>query len=241
MNIVYIVKNSPENNSEELRYSLRSLENIPHDKVILVGEKPDWARNVTHVAVAQSDTKHVNWARNMATAALSDQVSDEFLMMNDDFFIMKAVQKMPALHFGYMRDVIACYEARYPEGSDYIARMKLLYELLVAKDSHEPISYELHTPMVLSKKNVRSMYEKSNGPLYQFRTYYGNMFNVGGTAVADVKIFKDPIHNDSLFNENPLRYLQHMTFLSTTGGSFKAGVAGDYVRNSFTKKSKYEA
>ena len=39
MDIVYLVKNSRTN--DELTYSLRTLVNVPHDKVFLVGGCPD--------------------------------------------------------------------------------------------------------------------------------------------------------------------------------------------------------
>ena len=64
MDIVYLIKVDPENDSEELRYSLRSLKNIPHQKVILVGEKPEWVTNVEFIPVAQTKTKHQSYARS---------------------------------------------------------------------------------------------------------------------------------------------------------------------------------
>ncbi|MES2630541.1 MAG: hypothetical protein V4611_01150 [Patescibacteria group bacterium] len=240
MDVVYVVKYDPENNSEELRYSLRSLKNLPHGNVVIVGEKPDWVTNVTYIPVAQTKTKRENVTMNLLAAINSELVSDDFMLMNDDFFIMKELSEMPILNFGPLADVIAYYNHRYPEGSEYISNMTKLYNLLIERGNERPMSYELHTPMILNKKNVQSLYTEPKEPFYQFRTYYGNFFNIGGTSVRDVKVFTEPQHNDARYNSNPREYLEGQTFLSVTGGSFKRGVPGDFVREKLNEKSIYE-
>lgn len=240
IDIVYLFKEDLENNSKELRYSLRSLKNIPHGKVFIVGEKPDWVTNVEYIPVAQSKTKGENVMMNLFAATRSTQISDDFIMMNDDFFIMQKMQKMPTLNFGDMKNLISRYVARYPEGSRYIDSMKKLYEVLIERGYEAPISYELHVPMVINKQKVRSLRKHVDGSLYQFRTFYGNYFHVGGETVRDVKIFIESRHNDSLYSSDPSQYLAGQTLLSATGGSFKRGIAGDFIRNSFPDKSIYE-
>lgn len=85
------------------------------------------------------------------------------------------------------------------------------------------------------------MYRQVKGErLYQFRTRYGNLFNLAGEIAKDPKIFIEPRHNDPEYNEGPEDYMKKQTFLSTTGGSFKKGIAGQFVRNSFPEKSIYE-
>ena len=240
MDIVYLVKNDLENNSEELRYSLRSLKNIPHDKVIIVGEKPDWATNVTFISVAQDKAKNENVKKNLQTAVASELVSDNFILMNDDFFFMKEMSAMPNLNFGLMKNIIEQYDARYPDGSDYIRNMKKLYEVLMETGINEPISYELHTPMVLNKQKVQKLYAEATQSLYQFRSFYGNHYSLGGETVPDVKVFLHEQHNDSNFVAQPEAYLENQAFLSVTGGSFKRGLAGEFIRSKFTEKSIYE-
>lgn len=236
-----MIKEDPENDSQELRYSLRSLSNLPHNKVFIVGEKPSWVQNVNFIPVEQSGTKAQNVKNNMNAAIESELLSDDFIMMNDDFFIMKKIPAMPNVHFGPMEQVIAAYETRYPDGSLYIDNMKQLYEKLIIQGIREPISYELHTPMVLNKQKVKYLqHETETGRIYQFRSYYGNVFGVGGTQIKDVKVFVDPTHNDPEYIENPAQYLQSQTFLSATGGAFKRELVGRFVREYFKEKSVYE-
>ena len=240
MDIVYLVKTDPENDSEELRYSLRSLKNVPHGKVILVGEKPDWATNITFIPIAQSMTKNENVMMNLRAAARSDDISEEFVMMNDDFFIMKPILEIPRTNFGTMKSIIEQYEQRYSEVTHYISSMKKLYDLLRKREIAEPLSYELHAPMILSKSKVQELYRDAPKPFYQFRSFYGNYFNIGGETVPDVKIFIDARHNDPLYREDSQVYLEQQILLSSTGGAFKKGLAGDFVRAQFPEKSEYE-
>ncbi len=240
MDIVYLFKEDPGNNSEELRYSLRSLKNIPHNKVFIVGEKPAWAVNVEYIPVPQSGTKRQNVKRNRYAAVNSELLSDDFILMNDDFFFMKPISSMPTLNFGRIEDVLRQYNDRYPEGSDYIATMTQQYDMLRERGFTDPMSYELHMPMVLNKHKVRRIHQETDVLPPQFRTYYGNLYAIGGETVPDVKVFLEPAHNDPAYTSNPAGYLEAQTFLSATGGSFKRGLPGEFVRSRFPEKSQYE-
>lgn len=240
IDVVYVVKNNPDNDSAELRYSLRTLQNLPHRHVFLAGEKPNWATNVFHIPVAQDAYKYQNVTKNLLVAISDERLSDDFILMNDDFFVMKPLEQLPNLHFGDMKTIIERYDTRYPEGSPYITNMKHLYNLLRGRGIDTPISYELHTPMVFSKHKFRQMLDSSERR-FQTRSYYGNMYSVGGTATEDVKLFLDSRHNPGLYRSNPQKYLQSQTLLSVTGGSFGRGLPGEYIRAAFDEPSVYEA
>lgn len=242
MDIVYLVKESKNTDSLELRYSLRSLVNLPHDKVYLVGEKPEWAVNVQFLPVPQDKTKPENWTDNLLEAVNNPDISEDFIMMNDDFFIMHHMDEIPALHFGPMATVIADFERRYPEGSAYIDNMKLLYERLRMEGYVEPVSYELHTPMALNKTRVRELYADPDYVIpYHFRTLYGNKYHVGGHATKDFKLYINPAHNDPAFIADPQSFMGRQPFLSVNGGSFKDKVIRAFLDDAFAVKSPYEA
>jgi hypothetical protein len=240
MDIVYLVKVNEKSNGNDLRYSLRSLKNIPHDKVVIVGEKPDWITNVTYIPVPQTDVKKANIENNLKAAIQSDLVSDNFVLMNDDFYIMKPISEIPNYNFGLMLEVIAMYDKRYPEGSDYMDTMKKQYSDLLMDGYERPLSYELHIPMNMNKLKAQAFFAAVNKPVYQFRSYYSNYVHAGGSTVPDVKVFLEPRHNDPAYNANPLAYLENQTFLSVTGGSFKNGISGEFIKSKFSSKSDYE-
>ena len=240
MDFVYLLKHDEENDSEEFRYSLRSLRNISHDKIVVIGDNPKWLKNVLHIPVAQNKTKHENVNANIKTAIHDSRISDEFVLMNDDFFIMKPIDTIKPLHFGNMQEVIDHYRERYQEDTPYIQSMIQAKGLLESHGYKNPYSYELHMPMVMQRSKLKELYEKYNGRLYQFRSYYGNYAQIGGDKVADTKIFLDARHNDEQFNKNPKKYLASQQYLSATGGAFKKGIVGEFIRDAFAEKSPYE-
>jgi hypothetical protein len=240
MDIVYLVKTDPENDSEELRYSLRSLKNLPHARVFIIGEKPSWATNVEYIPIPQTGTKGENVHANLLAALRSSDISDDFVLMNDDFFIMKPMDSLADYDFGPLKDVLDAYMVRYPDESDYINRKRMMYEHLLEAGFENPISYELHVPMRINKRDALRIISEAKGRLYQFRTYYGNYVGLRSSTIKDVKIFLDPTHNDPDYTADPESYMQAQQFLSATGGSFKRGVPGDFVRKAFAEKSVYE-
>jgi hypothetical protein len=242
MDIVYPVKIDPENDSEELRYSLRSLKNIPHNRVVIVGEIPSWVRNVERMPIPQTGSKAQNVAANLSAVLKNDTISEDFILMNDDFFVMKPIETLLDYDFGAISDVLDAYRSRYPDGSEYIDKMALLYELLQQEGFDEPLSYELHVPMRIRKERMRNLIAERDGKrLYQFRSYYGNHAIRESTTIADVKIFLDPAHNDPEYLADPTGYMEAQRFLSATGGAFKNGPVGRFISEAFPDRSRYES
>ena len=90
LDIVYTIKDSPDN--EELRYSLRSLRNFPHRKVFIYGGLPSCVNpeSVTFVKVSQDyNDKWTNTASLLIRIAEDENITEDFVWFNDDFFVMK--------------------------------------------------------------------------------------------------------------------------------------------------------
>lgn len=186
MDVVYICRKGA---NEELRYSLRSLANIEHDRVWIFGDCPSWFTG-SHVHVEQFGRKQGNAKRNLLAACTNSRVSDPFLLMNDDFYIIAPTE--PALYDrGPSADVIAEYERKHPGGS-YTEALKATDELLRADGYEDPLSYELHMPMPVHKALMLKVLERvmSDGrTTLQNRTMYGALAGLPSTTVADVKVY----------------------------------------------------
>lgn len=82
---------------EELRYSLRSLEqHLKEDfKVYLVGDKPSWIQGVEHIGYKRVDIgigSAIHNALRMQQLFLSKEIcSDEFIRMNDDMYLLEDI------------------------------------------------------------------------------------------------------------------------------------------------------
>src|SRR5690554_4826136 len=95
MDVVYVVGQ----HTDELRYSMRSLRNVEHDQVWIVGTLPDWARNVRLIPAEDRYEKARNITEKMYAAASHPEVSDPFIYFNDDFFALKPAS-IPNRHRG---------------------------------------------------------------------------------------------------------------------------------------------
>lgn len=224
MDIVYVVK--PGDSNQELRYSLRSLANVDHDRVWIAGYKPEFVSNkVEYIPVPNQPTKYLSSTANLEAACKHPRVSDEFVYFNDDFFILHPISTFGCYDRGLVRDVLACNPpSKYRTGGEQTLRMIQDY---MGIDS--PKSYELHIPMVLRKDLMLETIRKGRGiPAFHKRTLYGNLWDLPSRSAQDVKV-KD------LHTPPPAG-----PFVSTTEHSFEHGDVGKVIRSLFPKASVYE-
>lgn len=231
MDIVYVCQAAERN--EPLRYSLRSLVNLPHARVWFVGYKPKWVYGVQYVPTRQKGPKHANTWRNWLAMAGAD-LSDRFVLFNDDFFVTRPTTAIPALHQGTLADRMAWYGQHrltaYRQRAEYTRRV-----LERAGRPGPYYSYELHTPMLMDRavlaRAVGWLDSNKTAPLelVSKRTFYGNWAQIGGEHALDIKVQKI---NQSLPRTT-------LPFLSTAPASW-GGAVGNWVRSHFNIPSEYE-
>lgn len=227
MDIVIPVRIGDAN--EQLRYALRSLEaNLPHRRVVIAGNKPSWVQNVLHVPTRQGRSKYRNSTANLEAACQHPQVSDDFIFANDDFFVMHPLEQVLALHRGPAVAVEQYYESR-SYGSRYLRGLRATCDLLVQLGYPDPVSYELHVPMPMNKRQFLEVLEVGRHiPVLHKRTLYGNLAELGGERLRDPKLIaKDARARDD------------WTFVSTMPASWN-GAAGAQIRQRFPSRSSYE-
>ncbi len=243
MDILYTVREG--DNNEELRYSLRSLKNIPHNRVFIVGYKPSWVKNVIHIPTEQDDLKYSVTTNNIMDACSFSDLSDDFILMNDDFFIMKPMDKINPYHRGEIDDVVELYKKRYDDVSLYVQGMIDTKEYMRELGISSSLSYELHIPMVMNRDKFVDMINRFEADLPDVavlhkRTLYGNMYNVGGEQRGDVKIYD---HNESgwSFLRGDFEKLEDLDFISTDDSVFvPESKVYKFITSHFKEKSKYE-
>jgi hypothetical protein len=232
--VVYIVKASE--NNPELLHSLRSVAaNLPHRRVWLVGYRPRWVGpEVGYVPTIQRGPKHSNTWNNWVAAARHPDISDEFTLFNDDFFVTRPVEDVPALHRGPLGEMIEWY-ARNRLAS-HRQRAAVTRRALQMAGHGEPLhSYELHTPMVINRhilaEGVKwlSSSRSTDGVNISKRTFYGNLAGIGGERSPDVKVVKG---SDGVPEVR-------LPFVSTSPASW-AGLAGGWIRQLFPDVGRYE-
>lgn len=180
MHAVYYVR--PGDN-EELRYSLRSLENHSDvDEVTVVGGYPDWL-NVELVRVLPGNPyayKQLNGIHNMETAIR--ETPGDFVVFNDDFMVLKDLpDPLPYYHKFGLTNHIAQVKSNALESHQ---RREMMVKMNLFLKSHgvpTPNSFETHIPMRINGERLSELIEKYRewaveepGTPLMWRTLYGN-------------------------------------------------------------------
>lgn len=223
--ILYIVKQSEDN--PELKYSLRSLKNLNHGHVFIAGYKPSWVdERVEHIPNQQSGNKYQNIRSNWVAALNDPRLGDEFVLMNDDFYVLKPTKYVPALRrLKPIEHYIELFSKVNPD-SYYVTTMKQARDLVRSWGIKEVDSYELHVPMTFNKQKAKQLLTllPDDYPLTHFRTLYGNYYKLGGERIRDVKIVSDT-HDISYDGR----------FLSTHDDYFENSDTKDFLEKKFAK------
>lgn len=225
MDALYLVR--PGTRNEELRYSLRSLANLPHDKVLMAGFIPPWVRNVIEIPLEQKSNKQANTRANLVVALRDTRLSRYFLMMNDDMYVMHPLEYMPALHGRTVAHMLK--GLRHLELRGYRRAMHQTAQILIGLGIENPLSYELHVPMRFEKHLLlRLITEYGHIEGLHYRTLYGNLHQKRSRYMEDVKVYgaKDGTSMES------------WPFLSTADNMHHP--VGAYIRERFPEPSPYE-
>lgn len=232
--VVYVLR--PGDHNEELRYSLRSLTNLPHRHVWIAGHCPTWVTGLGHIPTKQIGSKWANSTENLWAAIDHPEVSEEFVLFNDDFFVMTPVDDIPTQHRGPVTGVFDEYHRTGRSASTWCQGMVGIIEVLRELGIPDPVSYELHIPMVLRKDRVREVLSIPLRPSHEAarqshkRTLYGNYWAIGGEQVPDCKVRH---RSQRMIRDGG-------PFLSTSDHLFRVSPVGRSIRAQFPEPSPYE-
>lgn len=225
MDFVYLNRNGE---NEELRYSLRSLKFVSKNpKVWIVGGKPKWLINANYIKRQNHcRTKWKNTTDNLLAACRSDSISEDFVLMNDDFFFL-AEQTIEKRFRGYSESI----QPHSPWANGQFLTSEFIRSKMKIKN---PKCYELHYPMFINRLKFIECWEfytknkDRPNPIPHKRTLYGNYVNYGGENVEDYKIQKPKETTENIF-------------VSTNDRVFNSGIIGKKIREILPDKSHFES
>ena len=223
MDIVYLVKNCVTD--EELTYSLRSLVNIPHDKVFIVGGCPTNLNKsqIIYLPTVQGGNKYKNTTNGLRLVCEDSRLSDKFILMNDDFFILKPITDPESelnLCRGTIEEVLDKMRLRHNTDGPYMTAMRQTDIYLKDIGIEKPLSYELHTPIVLEKNKVLKLFclpYITDSQLAHKRSVYGNLYLTKSKQIDDVKVYRDfftPLGSDKFLSTEDISWPRVKTYLS---------------------------
>lgn len=225
--IVYFLR---EGDNEELRYSLRSvMKNFPHRKIWFYGGKPDWLITENYVYVNQWKNKWGNVHMMLKQVCENENITPNFYIFNDDFFVMDKVEEFQNIYDGDLLRYFYILEKQFGvNGSDYIIRLrKMINALLEFNPYIELKNYATHTPFLVNKSDMKDTLQKFPD-IIMYRCLYGNIKNIGGINQSDHKYNRYDI--DKINN----------TFISTSDHSFNHMNVGKLIRETFQEPTIYE-
>jgi glycosyltransferase EpsJ len=232
--IVYFVKESPIN--EELRYSLRSVEkNWQYRHIWFCGGCPVGLRPDRRMKLDQkAPSKWENVRNMMLEACKNEEISEDFWLFNDDFFILRPISES---EFGMRYDgtltskIQQIRNMHHGEDSEWTKKLGVLRDLL-KKHRKSEFCYAIHEPMLVNRKKMLKVLERFPDQPMQ-RALYGNWWGVGGVQESDPK-FDIPEPRDMA------ERIVKMDIVSTSDESFREGYIGRWLRDKFDKPSRFE-
>jgi hypothetical protein len=225
MDLVWICRRGP---NEELRYSMRSaIQNIQHENVWVIGGKPDWYTGPFIPVFQRNGQKYQNAKMNLNHLISSPQINNNFILMNDDFFVLKPVE-VGHYYSGTLAERIE-RNARLSPNASYLEKIKVTKAMLEKQGISDPLDYSLHIPMKMDKAGLS---KSLSYPL--IRSAYGNLERVGGEQRRDVKIYSGTLYNGLSYTPD-----EKSDFISTDDNSF-AQVRADLLGNLFPQPTEFE-
>ena len=244
MDLVYIVKNDERN--DDLKYSLRSMARFyPDYKIWIVGYKPSWIQNVEYIPVKQTGSKWKNSVENIKAACQCEEISDDFILMNDDFFCIKplfSIDVVANMTLGSLNEAVIKYKHRTSPWHKAFSQVKDLLKEIGVKEPY--YNYEAHLPLQINRKKFLEVmalpqveeFMKTAKVLHK-RTLFKNYCKPSkATSIPiDVKLKQ--------FSDDSRERLKVCGWISVYDGQVKDtrfGTLKTLLNTNFSKRCKYE-
>lgn len=224
MDIVYVYKTG-WGNWLELKYSLRSLSNFPHDNVYIVGDKPDWIKWVIHIPASDEWNKFENVRNKFMAICKNNDISNDFVLMHDDFYILQPIDSIPYYIRWTLQEHMDTIYSKYGE-NHYRKSIKWV------KDKFPNwYSFDTHTPIVLNKEKFKKILELYPWESGSKRSLYCNYYWIEWVKwdTDDCKVYM-----------MDRKYNKWKWFLSSNDDAIKNLMFMKHINTKFPNKCKYE-
>ena len=224
----------------ELRYSLRSLQNLPYiGNVFIIGNKPLWVKNIIHIPHIDcyTNNKDGNLLSKLLLACYDERLSKRFIHFSDDQVILK---KTPIEIFE--RPTIENRHINFTglqRLNRWQSRLKRTINVLKER-GYKWNCYEGHIPYMLSKdlfSKTILQYDYGYDIGYCGNTLYFNSINAAGIENSQSVLIRIQKPYESV-NELE-KEVQNQYFLNYTESASNQHLFL-FLRKLFPEKSKYE-
>ena len=219
--LVYILKETDIN--PDLKYSLRSIcKFCTYRNIWFVGYQPTWTKDVNYIHTVQTQNKWKNSVLNYIAACKCPDISDDFILMNDDFFAIRQIvdwtestnkclgtldEKIRELS---KNSTLSRWQSAFTYAKELLTEFKCPYQY----------NYETHLPIIINKNNFLEMitskplqcFEKTDKVLHK-RSVYKNLYqdqNIIPKKIIDVKLLAQKDLDSQLLEEDWLSVFDYV-------------------------------
>lgn len=243
IDLVYTLGTGSKWQDNELRYSLRSVEkNLKgYRNIFIVGHKPAFVTNVIHIPARDiSDNADANMAHKTLIACSDVRVSDLFLYIHDDHFIIQPV-KISDIGYYYKSRLEVTSRAFNPRHrlyrSLYSRRLRNTYRFLKQRGL-PTYNFDGHYPILINKNEFRRIFLPLDyfNQLFVVKSIYANSNGIHEQAafLKDCK-FTVPKSFVELETELKDRWVFSIADRALQGGNIQ-----QFLAQAFPDKSKWE-
>lgn len=188
MTLLYVLGTGSVWSDNELRYSLRSVAaNMPGVRVVVSGTSPVWLVNATHLEVPDDPRNPVLSTMMKVVATIRTKAVDgPFLLMNDDFMLLRPTNTVQAYASGPLQRTI---QQGHASPIHYAALVRT-HDLLRRDGMALPLDMDTHHPLPMHVENVLDMLRQHpiTARPYAWRSMYGNRYLADVEITPDVKM-----------------------------------------------------
>lgn len=195
--------------NHEIRFALRSVERYLKGagKVHLIGKCPEFIHNVEFVPFIERNTEAIpdrNIANKLLVACGNPEISDPFLYMNDDHYLLDEfhVEQFPNYYYNTLSDYCGKRKQLDGYGRRAFNTLKWLHG-----NGLTDYFYDIHYPMLIEKQpfmeSVGSLDWSKTHDGWIIKSIYGNYAKVPGVQENDYKSLQPPPPQVKVFSSYP--------------------------------------
>lgn len=220
ISLVYVIRDDTDSSAWELKFSLRSVaKNLSGiaNACIVTNALPPFVNPETVSLIQETDgerLKDANICRKILAACNDGRVTDDFLFINDDHFILKPVdaREIPPYNKGRLME-------KYNLWTSYSRLLEKTHKFLRAA-SLDITHFDIHTPIIYNKAKFQQMaqfFKWKQGVV--IKSLYGNFHQLDSSHLMEDLKIKQPLALDRI---NALT--TGRTFLSTDANAKSSGM-----------------
>jgi hypothetical protein len=235
IDIVIPLRNDSTWNNNEIRYCLRSVEKhlTGIRDVYIIGHKPKFLQNVVHIPMRDpSPYVTVNIKNKVLRACEEKGLSDDFLFMNDDHYLMPKFN---------IRCLYYSKTLKHAVSSTKNSIYRLILNNTIMFTGHDQLFYDVHTPTVFNKAAFKSIMERPAWDI-QFgivmKTWYWFNHIPDGDMPVHTEISDGKIRSPKA-DWADIAYHSQFTPVISSSDRVGPGMV-KFLERMFPEKSKYE-